>query len=251
MHKSTASVCMATYNGEKFIVAQLHSILEQIGLNDEVIIVDDSSVDGTVHEIEKINDSRVKVIVLQENVGHVRAFEEALRNATNDIIFFADQDDIWCSDKYSKVLEKFKVEIPPCLVVHSLSAINEDSSFLSELWLPLKAARESGIKLLIGELLKPRVFGSAAAFKRSILKIMLPFPKGVYAHDHWLTICAGLTGKSDFMSDNLVYRRIHNNNVTPVNGLSYFFKIHYRLIFAYLVLVGWFRLVLRRYQDAR
>ena len=35
------SVCMATYNGEKYIKDQLKSILEQLNSTDEVIISDD------------------------------------------------------------------------------------------------------------------------------------------------------------------------------------------------------------------
>ena len=42
------SVCLATYNGEEFIVEQLASILEQLGPDDEVVVSDDSSSDGTV-----------------------------------------------------------------------------------------------------------------------------------------------------------------------------------------------------------
>ncbi|MCS2328878.1 glycosyltransferase [Bacteroides fragilis] len=41
------TVCIATYNGEKYIRQQLNSVLIQLGENDEVIISDDSSSDAT------------------------------------------------------------------------------------------------------------------------------------------------------------------------------------------------------------
>ena len=41
------SVCMAVYNGEKFIKQQIESILKQLTLEDEIIISDDGSTDGT------------------------------------------------------------------------------------------------------------------------------------------------------------------------------------------------------------
>jgi len=241
---------MATFNGEKFIDAQLLSILHQIGVNDEVIIIDCSN-DSTVQKIKQIDDCRVRLIVMPETVGHVRAFEEALENAVNEIIFFSDQDDIWSDDKYIKVLTRFSKEKSPCLVVHSLSTMNENGDLISDQWLSLPETSIGGFKFLLRELLKPRVFGSAAALKRNVLKIMLPFPKGVYAHDHWLTICAGITGHSDFIKDILVYRRVHNNNLTLVGGLNYYLKICYRLFFTYLVFVAYFRIFFWSYKDGK
>ena len=51
------SVCLASYNGEKFIREQLDSILCQISDNDELIISDDESTDDTVNIII-VNDIR-------------------------------------------------------------------------------------------------------------------------------------------------------------------------------------------------
>lgn len=56
------SVCMATYNGARFVGAQLKSILDQLGSNDEVIVVDDHSTDETVAVIDQFKDSRIKLI---------------------------------------------------------------------------------------------------------------------------------------------------------------------------------------------
>ena len=41
------SVCMATYNGEKYLKEQLDSILKLIKSSDELIISDDGSTDLT------------------------------------------------------------------------------------------------------------------------------------------------------------------------------------------------------------
>lgn len=56
------SVCIATYNGEKFIKQQLTSILEQLAPADEIIVSDDNSKDNTRNIIEELNDGRIKVI---------------------------------------------------------------------------------------------------------------------------------------------------------------------------------------------
>src|SRR5512135_2917813 len=55
------SVCIATYNGEKYIYQQLASILKQLKHTDEVIISDDSSTDSTLRIISEFNDARIRI----------------------------------------------------------------------------------------------------------------------------------------------------------------------------------------------
>ena len=47
------SVCMATYNGEKYLKEQLDSIFKQIKSSDELIISDDGSTDLTCSIIKE------------------------------------------------------------------------------------------------------------------------------------------------------------------------------------------------------
>ena len=68
------SICIATYNGEKFIKEQLDSILCQIKDDDEIIISDDSSTDDTVSIIKSYDDDRtscwkIKLSILQHLIS--------------------------------------------------------------------------------------------------------------------------------------------------------------------------------------
>jgi len=78
------SVCIPTYNGEKYILRQLQSILAQLGEEDEVIISDDSSCDNTIAVIKSIGDSRIKLIENMHFKTPVYNMENALKQAQGD-----------------------------------------------------------------------------------------------------------------------------------------------------------------------
>ena len=64
------SVCMATFNGEKFIKEeQIDSILCQLSDYDELIVSDDGSTDKTVDIIKSCNDRRISIF------NRIRDFE--------------------------------------------------------------------------------------------------------------------------------------------------------------------------------
>ena len=94
------SVVMCTYNGEKYIEEQLRTILKQSRKPEEVILCDDCSTDKTAEIIR----SFIRTYGLEndwhlyenpENMGWKRNFMETLRRSTGDLIFLADQDDLW------------------------------------------------------------------------------------------------------------------------------------------------------------
>ena len=99
------SICMATYNGAKYIKEQLDSIIPQLRDDDELIVSDDASKDDTLKIVESYNDPRIKIFH-NENHGVAHNFENAMRQASGDIIYFADQDDVWLPGKLDK-MEKF------------------------------------------------------------------------------------------------------------------------------------------------
>lgn len=73
------SVCVATYNGEKFIHEQLESILKQLNDEDEVVISDDSSTDATLDIIKEINDPRINLLKGEAFYNPIFNFENSLK----------------------------------------------------------------------------------------------------------------------------------------------------------------------------
>lgn len=101
------SLVMAVYNGEQYIVQQLDSIKNQTLVPDEVIIHDDRSTDNTVSIIAdyiKENNLKWSVVVNDVNQGYSKNFSNLIKEAKGDIVFLADQDDIWLLDKIEKMV---------------------------------------------------------------------------------------------------------------------------------------------------
>lgn len=97
------SVVLSTYNGIMYIKEQLDSIKNQSEQPDEVLIFDDCSSDGTFQFIEDyIQKNGLDVWKIKQNKknkGWELNFWDGIREASGDIIFTCDQDDIWMENK--------------------------------------------------------------------------------------------------------------------------------------------------------
>ena len=206
------SICMASCNGEKYIGDQLESILNQISENDEVIISDDSSIDSTRNIIMSFNDERIVLIENNKFKCPLSNFENAINNATGDIIILSDQDDIWESNKVKVVERSFanKDMSRPVLNLYNGILIDSNNNIVSDdLFAFLKVK-----KGLISNIIKNRIIGCNIAFNKKLLYFSLPFPKTVGMHDMWLGNIAYLFGEVNFIDNKIIRYRRHSNNFT-------------------------------------
>lgn len=104
----TVAVLLATFNGLRWLPAQVNSILEQTGVNIQLIISDDLSTDGTWEWLQDlaIKDNRVILLPRKGKFGTagLNFFRLLLDADLSDAEFiaYADQDDIWELDKLSQ-----------------------------------------------------------------------------------------------------------------------------------------------------
>ncbi|WP_394775110.1 glycosyltransferase family 2 protein [Flavobacterium sp.] len=220
----TISVCIATYNGGKFIKEQLDSILLQLNTSDEIIISDDGSSDNTLEILESYNDSRIKIFRNSfRNI--ILNFEFALKQAKGDYIFLSDQDDVWLPNKvkvFLYSLTSYDVVVSNCKVVNAnLEIINESFFQLN-----------NSKKGLLSNLIKNSYLGCCLAFKKEVLIKALPFPKTIPMHDIWLGFVSELFFKSKFIEEPLLLYRRHGKNESPTaenSPYNLFLKLKFRL----------------------
>lgn len=226
------SVCMAAYNGEQYVVEQIQSILHQLHEQDELVIVDDASTDRTRDRIKAFCDSRVRLIEHSSNCGVVATFEDAIRNATGDILFLADDDDIWAPNKVEKVIETFEKH-PDAQIVTS------EVSIIDELGCPSSDTRLSDRTTFRSEFWKNILWnhfqGSAMAIRSSLLNSVLPFPKHVgFLHDQWIGTRNALSGKSAvFIHAPLLFYRRHSQNFSKKMHRSRQIKVRLQLLWTH------------------
>lgn len=239
---------MATYNGEGHITEQTFSILEQLTSDDELIVVDDSSIDNTIQVIKKINDCRIRIYINEKNRGHVFSFARAISLAKNEIIFLSDQDDIWIKGRVA--LMKKKLLDTGVLVVSSnfdiMNMVGEIKKFTNS---PLKSKDSTRYFYnILGIFLGKRgYYGCTMAFRKKIIDLVLPIPFYIKAHDLWIAVASNLIRSNAHIEEITLIRRIHNTNLSnPHRKLSS--KLYTRLILSVSILSLIFRIMKRSYK---
>jgi len=218
------SVCMAVYNGASFVEEQISSILSQLGDKDELVIVDDASKDDTLEMVEAFRDERIRIIRNEENRGVVQSFGRGLEEARGEIIFLADQDDIWRADKVEKFLEVFHARPEITVVMSDLVIIDAAGKIVSGPKFGRKRFHQGAFRNLV----RNRYQGSAMAFRRSILAYCLPFPADIPIHDAWIGLVNQFVGKAAFIGEPLLLYRRHGSNDSPTTHAPLMQMIRWR-----------------------
>ncbi len=221
------SVCIATYNGAKYIKRQLESILSQLSDEDEIIVSDDGSTDATLQIIEGFKSPLISIYKNQGEHGYTPNFENAITHAKGEYVFLSDQDDVWLPNKVQRclsVLERYDVVISDAKLVDSNEREIHPSFF---------ALRKPN-KGFWGNLYKCGYIGCCIAFRRRILERALPFPanRKCAPHDFWIVMLSSFYYKVKVVNDKLILYRRHGDNasVGPYSEKgNNWFRIKYRL----------------------
>ncbi|AZV79334.1 glycosyltransferase family 2 protein [Parasedimentitalea marina] len=93
------SIVAPMYNLDSFIAETIQSVLSQTYTNFELILVDDCSSDETLARVQSFRDSRIKLILNEENKGAGETRNVGIRAARGNLIAFLDADDLWYPNK--------------------------------------------------------------------------------------------------------------------------------------------------------
>lgn len=213
------SVCIATYNGEKYLRRQIDSVLSQLGDEDELVISDDSSTDGTVDLILSYRDKRIKLLERQKFHSPIFNFENAIKHAKGDIIFLADQDDKWLPGRVDSALKMH--EKGSDFIICNTRAVYKDrvevgrlNPFIRPYWM---------------NLIKPSFTGCTISFKRELLDLFLPFPSTIAMHDLWMGLLAQRNYRCSFIDEPLIEYNRHEESFIARHPMSNIARLKYRI----------------------
>lgn len=214
-------ILLASYNGEKYLPAQIESILEQNYENIRLFIRDDGSTDGSLELIEKFAENHSdRVSVLRdcpENQGATKNFLAMIHASSAEYIMFADQDDVWLPDKVLDTLAAMKRAESrhgkgmPILVHTDLVVVDHDLlPVFASFWDFQKIdPRHDGINRL---LVQNVVTGCTVMINRSLCKLVRQARNGMIEHDWWLALIAAAFGKISFVPRATMLYRQHEKN---------------------------------------
>lgn len=224
MNILSVSVVVPVYNGSRYLDEQLQSIVSQLSIFDELIIINDASTDSSHEIIQSYTKyQNVKYFENESNSRLTANINKGLKIASGDIIVLADQDDVWLPHRVSTI----RVEhlVADCVVVDAF-VCDENLEIIRGSYFNFIDFTLNPIRMLA----RCRVLGCCMSFRRSSV-IDVKIPAGCW-HDHFLILFFMLRGlKISVVDVPLIQYRRHQyalSNAGKPKTLKFkFFRVFY------------------------
>lgn len=203
------SIAVCTYNGEKYLRQQLDSLLAQDYPNLEIIAVDDCSSDSTFSILQQYQEKSpiFRAYQNKNNLGFIKNFEKAISLCKGEFISLCDQDDVWFSEKLTKLVDAIGCA---SLIYSVVQLMDADGNLINKKF-PNTNRLQGHCHLSL--LFANCVTGHACLVRKSTIDLALPFPKGISVHDHWIAFVAAAQNGIVAHPEVLSLYRFHGENV--------------------------------------
>lgn len=221
------SVALCTFQGERYIAQQLESIAAQTYRPDEVVICDDCSTDQTVRLIQKFQEEAplcVKLTLNDRRLGVAKNFEKSIQLCEGEVIFCADQDDVWYPEKLAKLVATLNAAPSAGFVFCDAALVDESLRPLGgTLWESLGFTEAAQRQFVDGGAFRYMLRESIAAgmtmgFRSSFKGLVLPIPLG-WGHDHFIPLLIASVAEPALVPECLVNWRQHGAQQTGINRI--------------------------------
>jgi len=227
------SIALCTYNGAKYLPAQLASLVQQSQLPFELVVCDDGSTDATLQILMDFATSSpfpVHLFFNETNHGSTKNFEKAIGLCTGEIIATCDQDDVWLPMKLERMAKVLASEPDVGLAFSDAILVDDelrDSG--NSLWncyhFPPGLQAKQTPSLNPNLLLRFNVVtGACMAFRRELVPKFMPIPKE-WIHDAWIAFIASVFSQVKLIPEPLILYRRHQAQQVGASPLTLFRQI--------------------------
>ena len=212
------TVLLASYKGERYLTAQVESILHQDEVDVQLLISDDHSSQDCMRHLQ-IDSAQNRIRVMDGPRQGVNAnFAHLIKEVSlsnSEYFAFSDQDDFWMSSKLSVAqhrLNQLPASEQPSIYMGRTMVCDES---LNALFLSKGKPRPACFR---NALLESIAGGNTMAFNQSTLALLKKVSKPV--HHDWLTYMAvtACGGEVVFDDEPYVLYRQHGANVIGANN---------------------------------
>lgn len=206
-------VLLSSYNGEKYLAAQLESILAQDYEEISILIRDDGSTDRTLEIIQYYADKYANIAYyVGKNLGVQQSFFQLMQHADKmaDYYAFSDQDDVWLPEKIRQAVQLLEKQDQSLPLLYASKTTLVDAE-LKEI--PIRK-KEVKIRPEFGNALVENVCtGCTEVFNRRLLELVTKqSPTYAIMHDWWLYLCTTAFGRVYYDVNSYILYRQHGNN---------------------------------------
>ena len=216
----TMGVVLCTFNGERYVEAQVQSIRRQTRAPEFILACDDASEDRTFALLEACAAQAgvpMRVSRNRGNLGYLRNFERGILQCQADIIVLSDQDDFWRPDKLATIEEAFLKNPQAGGVFTDAEIVDEQARPMGYgLLEALEVSARDQLQMRCGNLFpvllrRNVVAGATCAFRASWKDRIIPVPEGAI-HDEWIALVLAAHDALRFIPERLIRYRQHAAN---------------------------------------
>lgn len=220
--KPKVTIIVPVFNAEKYIKKCLDSLVYQTLSNIEIVCVDDCSTDGSLEIIRQYaeTDSRIRVIIHEENLGPGVARNNGLNFARGEYIMFLDSDDWYEQDACECAYNKIK-QNDNDLAIFGFNEYAESTGIYKYNNSMLRGLKEEyeNPRIILNDIEKNFIiscFGWAAIYKREFInEYNIRFPQNRHFEDQIFFQLAVLYSKTISLINKALYNyRIRENSLT-------------------------------------
>ncbi len=202
------TVMIPVYN-RPTVVNTIESIINQTYRNLEILIVDNASTDNTVEAIRKINDSRIRLLINEKNMGQTYSLNRGLGEATGKYIARIDSDDVAVPVRIEKQVEFMESHPDYVLVGSWVRFISDDDKLGMVIKMP---TTDEGLRLM--HTVACGMFHPSAMYRTDVIREHgISYDPHIHmAEDYDLWVKLMKYGKACNIGEPLIYYRRGNDN---------------------------------------